>query len=154
MRQNPVDVLNQTRSSQADIWPPTTARLAMDQALCSNSASLSPMRLQGDLGTSFVYGRSRMEIIMGAESRDIRAWRVVALFLGGFGGRWQSGRALAAPNSIAGRTIMGGLRSSVLPCRSFLAGHVVDPVFAVMLLAACGRARRDDPVLGLQVQAF
>ncbi|MFC0201946.1 ABC transporter permease [Paracoccus rhizosphaerae] len=146
---NPVDVLINPEATQADIIA-TTERLGLDKPLYQQFGIFIWNALHGDLGTSFVYGRPALEIILDRLPATMEL-ALVALFLSvGIGiplGVWAGLR----PNSIAGRTIMGGsILGFSLP--NFWQGMLLILVFAVLLgwLPAGGRGETTE-FLGLQV---
>ncbi|KIN73320.1 ABC transporter permease [Sulfitobacter guttiformis] len=146
---NPVDVLINPEASQADIAA-TMARLGLDKPLWQQFGIFVGNALQGDLGTSFVYGRPALDIIMERMPATFEL-AVVALILSvGLGvplGVWAGLR----PDSIAGRTIMGGsILGFSLP--NFWQGMLLILIFAVLLgwLPAGGRGDTTE-FLGMQV---
>ncbi|WBU62134.1 ABC transporter permease [Paracoccus albus] len=146
---NPVDVLINPEATQADIAA-TTERLGLDKPLYQQFGIFVVNALQGDLGTSFVYGRPALEIILDRLPATMEL-AFVALFLSvGIGvplGVWAGLR----PNSIAGRTIMAGsILGFSLP--NFWQGMLLILVFAVLLgwLPAGGRGETTE-FLGMQV---
>ncbi|RJE79914.1 ABC transporter permease [Paracoccus sp. JM45] len=146
---NPVDVLINPEATQADIIA-TTQRLGLDKPLYQQFGIFIWNALHGDLGTSFVYGRPALDIIMERLPATMEL-AVVALFLSvGIGiplGVWAGLR----PKSIAGRTIMGGsILGFSLP--NFWQGMLLILVFAVILgwMPAGGRGETTE-FLGMQV---
>ncbi|MDN5568024.1 MAG: ABC transporter permease [Paracoccus sp. (in: a-proteobacteria)] len=146
---NPVDVLINPEATQADILA-TTQRLGLDKPLYQQFGIFIWNALHGDLGTSFVYGRPALDIILERLPATMEL-AVVALFLSvGIGiplGVWAGLR----PKSIAGRTIMGGsILGFSLP--NFWQGMLLILVFAVLLgwLPAGGRGETTE-FLGMQV---
>jgi peptide/nickel transport system permease protein len=146
---NPVDVLINPEATQADIIA-TTQRLGLDKPLYQQFGIFIWNALHGDLGTSFVYGRPALDIIMERLPATMEL-AVVALFLSvGVGiplGVWAGLR----PKSIAGRTIMGGsILGFSLP--NFWQGMLLILVFAVILgwMPAGGRGETTE-FLGMQV---
>ncbi|TQE99872.1 MAG: ABC transporter permease [Spiribacter salinus] len=146
---NPVDVLINPEATQADIIA-TTERLGLDKPLYHQFGIFVLNALQGDLGTSFVYGRPALEIILDRLPATMELALVALMLSVGFGvplGVWAGLR----PNSIAGRSIMGGsLLGFSLP--NFWQGMLLILVFAVLLgwLPAGGRGETTE-FLGLQV---
>lgn len=146
---NPVDVLINPEATQADIIA-TTERLGLDKPLYQQFGIFVLNALQGDLGTSFVYGRPALEIILDRLPATMELALVALMLSVGFGvplGVWAGLR----PNSIAGRSIMGGsLLGFSLP--NFWQGMLLILVFAVLLgwLPAGGRGETTE-FLGLQV---
>lgn len=146
---NPVDVLINPEATQADILA-TTQRLGLDKPLYQQFGIFIWNALHGDLGTSFVYGRPALDIIMERLPATMEL-AIVALFLSvGIGiplGVWAGLR----PKSIAGRTIMGGsILGFSLP--NFWQGMLLILVFAVILgwMPAGGRGETTE-FLGMQV---
>ncbi|TYB89526.1 ABC transporter permease [Oceaniovalibus sp. ACAM 378] len=146
---NPVDVLISPEASQADIAA-ATARLGLDKPLWQQFGIFVINAFQGDLGTSFVYGRPALDIILERLPATFEL-AMVALFLSvGIGvplGVWAGMR----PESIAGRTIMAGsILGFSLP--NFWQGMLLILVFAVLLgwLPAGGRGQTTE-FLGMQV---
>lgn len=146
---NPVDVLINPEATQAEIAA-TTERLGLDKPLYQQFGIFVANLLHGDLGTSFVYGRPALDIILERLPATMEL-AFVALFLSvGIGvplGVWAGLR----PNGIAGRTIMAGsILGFSLP--NFWQGMLLILVFAVMLgwLPAGGRGETTE-FLGMQV---
>ncbi len=146
---NPVDVLINPEASQADIAA-TTARLGLDKPLWQQFGIFLWNALQGDLGTSFVYGRPALDIILDRLPATMELALVALILSVGLGiplGVWAGLR----PQSIAGRTIMGGsILGFSLP--NFWQGMLLILVFAVLLgwLPAGGRGETTE-FLGMQV---
>ncbi|PTE19951.1 ABC transporter permease [Cereibacter changlensis JA139] len=146
---NPVDVLINPEATQADILA-TTERLGLDKPLWQQFGIFLGNALQGDLGTSFVYGRPALDIILERLPATMEL-ALVALFLSVAIGIPLGVWAGLRPESIAGRTIMGGsILGFSLP--NFWQGMLLILVFAVLLgwLPAGGRGATTE-VLGLQV---
>ena len=146
---NPVDVLVSPEASQAQIAA-TVERLGLDRPLHEQFGIFVWNALHGDLGTSFVYGRPALDIILDRLPATMEL-AVVALALSvGIGiplGVWAGLR----PDGIAGRTIMGGsILGFSLP--NFWQGMLLILVFAVLLgwLPAGGRGPTTE-FLGMQV---
>ncbi|WP_307537490.1 ABC transporter permease [Paracoccus sp. PAMC 22219] len=102
---NPVDVLVSPEASQAQIAA-TVERLGLDRPLYEQFGIFVWNALQGDLGTSFVYGRPALEIILDRLPATLELALVALALSVGIGiplGVWAGLR----PDSIAGRTIMG-----------------------------------------------
>jgi len=142
-------VLISPEASQADIAA-ATARLGLDKPLWQQFGIFVINAFQGDLGTSFVYGRPALDIILERLPATFEL-AMVALFLSvGIGvplGVWAGMR----PESIAGRTIMAGsILGFSLP--NFWQGMLLILVFAVLLgwLPAGGRGQTTE-FLGMQV---
>ncbi len=146
---NPVDVLVSPEASQAQIAA-TVERLGLDRPLYEQFGIFVWNALQGDLGTSFVYGRPALEIILDRLPATLELALVALALSVGIGiplGVWAGLR----PDSIAGRTIMGGsILGFSLP--NFWQGMLLILVFAVLLgwLPAGGRGETTE-FLGMQV---
>ncbi len=146
---NPVDVLINPEATQAQIAA-TTERMGLDKPLYQQFGIFVVNLLHGDLGTSFVYGRPALDIILERLPATMEL-AIVALILSvGIGvplGVWAGLR----PNGIAGRTIMAGsILGFSLP--NFWQGMLLILVFAVLLgwLPAGGRGETTE-FLGMQV---
>lgn len=149
---NPVDVLINPEATQAQIAA-TTERLGLDKPLYQQFGIFIWNALHGDLGTSFVYGRPALQIILERLPATMEL-AVVALILAvGLGvplGVWAGLR----PHSVAGKTIMGGsILGFSLP--NFWQGMLLILIFAVLLgwLPAGGRGQTTE-FLGMQVSFF
>lgn len=146
---NPVDVLINPEATQAEIAA-TTQRLGLDKPLLQQFGTFVWNALHGDLGTSFVYGRPALEIILDRLPATMELALVALILSVGIGiplGVWAGLR----PNSIAGRTIMGGsILGFSLP--NFWQGMLLILIFAVLLgwLPAGGRGETTE-FLGLRV---
>ena len=146
---NPVDVLINPEATQAQIAA-TTERLGLDKPLYQQFGIFVANALQGDLGTSFVYGRPALDIILDRLPATMELALVALTLSVGIGiplGVWAGLR----PNSIAGRTIMGGsILGFSLP--NFWQGMLLILIFAVLLgwLPAGGRGQTTE-FLGMQV---
>ncbi|WP_299820289.1 ABC transporter permease [uncultured Jannaschia sp.] len=146
---NPVDVLINPEASQAEIAA-TTARLGLDKPLWQQFGIFVWNAAQGDLGTSFVYGRPALEIIVDRLPATMELALVALILSVGLGvplGVWAGLR----PESVAGRTIMGGsILGFSLP--NFWQGMLLILVFAVLLgwLPAGGRGETVE-VLGMRL---
>ncbi|QDY70833.1 ABC transporter permease [Qingshengfaniella alkalisoli] len=146
---NPVDVLINPEATQAEIVA-TTERLGLDKPLYQQFGIFLKNALQGDLGTSFVYGRPAVEIILERLPATMEL-AVCALFLSVMIGIPLGVWAGLRPDSIAGRTIMGGsILGFSLP--NFWQGMLLILIFAVLLgwLPAGGRGETTE-FLGMQV---
>lgn len=146
---NPVDVLINPEATQAQIAA-TTERLGLDKPLYQQFGIFTVNLLHGDLGTSFVYGRPALDIILERLPATMEL-AFVALFISvGIGvplGVWAGLR----PNSISGRSIMAGsILGFSLP--NFWQGMLLILVFSVLLgwLPAGGRGETTE-FLGMQV---
>lgn len=146
---NPVDVLVSPEASQAQIAA-TVERLGLDRPLYEQFGIFVWNALHGDLGTSFVYGRPALEIILDRLPATLELALVALALSVGIGiplGVWAGLR----PHGIAGRTIMGGsILGFSLP--NFWQGMLLILVFAVLLgwLPAGGRGET-TAFLGMQV---
>ncbi|AZY95655.1 MULTISPECIES: ABC transporter permease [Paracoccus] len=146
---NPVDVLVSPEASQAQIAA-TVERLGLDRPLYEQFGIFVWNALHGDLGTSFVYGRPALEIILDRLPATLELALVALALSVGIGiplGVWAGLR----PHGIAGRTIMGGsILGFSLP--NFWQGMLLILVFAVLLgwLPAGGRGETTE-FLGMQV---
>ncbi|WBU57389.1 ABC transporter permease [Paracoccus sediminicola] len=146
---NPVDVLINPEATQADIAA-TTERLGLDKPLYQQFGIFLSNAVQGDLGTSFVYGRPALDIILERLPATMELAFVALLLSVGIGvplGVWAGMR----PNGVAGRTIMAGsILGFSLP--NFWQGMLLILVFAVLLgwLPAGGRGETTE-FLGMQV---
>lgn len=146
---NPVDVLINPEATQADILA-TTQRLGLDKPLYQQFGIFIMNAVQGDLGTSFVYGRPALDIILERLPATMELALVALVLSVGIGiplGVWAGLR----PHSIAGRTIMGGsVLGFSLP--NFWQGMLLILIFAVLLgwLPAGGRGETTE-FLGFQV---
>ena len=146
---NPVDVLINPEATQAQIAA-TTERMGLDKPLYQQFGIFVVNLLHGDLGTSFVYGRPALDIILERLPATMEL-AIVALILSvGIGvplGVWAGLR----PNGAAGRTIMAGsILGFSLP--NFWQGMLLILVFSVLLgwLPAGGRGETTE-FLGMQV---
>lgn len=146
---NPVDVLINPEATQAQIAA-TTERMGLDKPLYQQFGIFVVNLLHGDLGTSFVYGRPALDIILERLPATMEL-AIVALILSvGIGvplGVWAGLR----PNSIGGRSIMAGsILGFSLP--NFWQGMLLILVFSVLLgwLPAGGRGETTE-FLGMQV---
>ncbi|CTQ32747.1 ABC transporter permease [Jannaschia rubra] len=146
---NPVDVLINPEATQAQIAA-TTQRLGLDKPLWQQFGIFLGNAIHGDLGTSFVYGRPALDIILERLPATMEL-AVVALILSvGLGvplGVWAGLR----PHGLAGKTIMGGsILGFSLP--NFWQGMLLILVFAVLLgwLPAGGRGQTTE-FMGLEV---
>lgn len=146
---NPVDVLVSPEASQAQIAA-TVERLGLDRPLYEQFGIFVWNALHGDLGTSFVYGRPALEIILDRLPATLELALVALALSVGIGiplGVWAGLR----PHGIAGRTIMGGsILGFSLP--NFWQGMLLILAFAVLLgwLPAGGRGETTE-FLGMQV---
>lgn len=146
---NPVDVLINPEATQAEIAA-TTERLGLDKPLYEQFGIFVVNMFQGDLGTSFVFGRPAVDVILDRLPATMELAMIALILSVGIGvplGVWAGLR----PESIAGRTIMGGsILGFSLP--NFWQGMLLILVFAVLLgwLPAGGRGTTTE-FLGLQV---
>ena len=146
---NPVDVLINPEATQAQIAA-TTERLGLDRPLWQQFGIFIWNALHGDLGTSFVYGRPALEIILDRLPATMELAFVALILAVGLGvplGVWAGIR----PNGISGRMIMGGsILGFSLP--NFWQGMLLILIFAVLLgwLPAGGRGETVE-VLGMHL---
>ncbi|PZX14932.1 peptide/nickel transport system permease protein [Palleronia aestuarii] len=146
---NPIDVLINPEATQAEIAA-TTARLGLDRPLYEQFGIFVWNALHGDLGNSFVYGRPAVDIILDRLPATMELAFVALILSVGLGvplGVWAGLR----PDSIAGRTIMGGsILGFSLP--NFWQGMLLILIFAVLLgwLPAGGRGETTE-FLGMRV---
>lgn len=146
---NPVDILVNPEANQAEIAA-TTARLGLDKPLWEQFARFVAHLLQGDLGTSFVYGRPAVEIILQRLPATMEL-AVTALILSLVIGVPLGVYAGLKPDSIGGRSVMAGsILGFSLP--NFWQGLLLILIFAVLLgwLPAGGRGETVE-VLGIRV---
>ncbi len=146
---NPIEVLVAPDATQAE-RAATIARLGLDRPLWQQYLTFVGNALQGDLGTSFVYGRPAVEIILERLPATMEL-AFVALFLAVFLGVPLGVYAGLKPDSIGGRSVMAGsILGFSLP--NFWQGLILILVFAVLLgwLPAGGRGETVD-VFGLRV---
>lgn len=146
---NPVDILVNPEANQAEIAA-TTARLGLDKPLWEQFARFVAHLLQGDLGTSFVYGRPAVEIILQRLPATMEL-AVTALILSLVIGVPLGVYAGLKPDSIGGRSVMAGsILGFSLP--NFWQGLLLILIFAVLLgwLPAGGRGATVE-VLGIRV---
>ena len=146
---NPVDVLVSPEASQSEIVA-TTERLGLDKPLWQQFGIFVMNAAQGDLGTSFVYGRPALDIILERLPATLEL-AIVALVLSVGLGVPLGVLAGLRPKGIAGRTIMGGsILGFSLP--NFWQGMLLILIFAVLLgwLPAGGRGTTTE-FLGMQV---
>lgn len=146
---NPVDVLINPEATQAEVIA-TTERLGLDKPLYEQFGIFVVNMFQGDLGTSFVFGRPAVDVILDRLPATMELAMTALILSVGIGvplGVWAGLR----PESIAGRTIMGGsILGFSLP--NFWQGMLLILVFAVLLgwLPAGGRGTTTE-FLGMQV---
>lgn len=146
---NPVDVLINPEATQAEVIA-TTERLGLDKPLYEQFGIFVVNMFQGDLGTSFVFGRPAVDVILDRLPATMELAMTALILSVGIGvplGVWAGLR----PESIAGRTIMGGsILGFSLP--NFWQGMLLILVFAVLLgwLPAGGRGTTTE-FLGVQV---
>ena len=146
---DPVDVLINPEATQAQIAA-TTKRLGLDKPLYEQFVIFVFNAFQGDLGTSFVYGLPAVDVILDRLPATMELAMIALILSVGIGvplGVWAGLR----PDSIAGRTIMGGsILGFSLP--NFWQGMLLILVFAVLLgwLPAGGRGTTTE-FLGMRV---
>ncbi|SIT16054.1 ABC transporter permease [Paracoccus saliphilus] len=146
---NPVDVLINPEATQAEVIA-TTKRLGLDKPLYEQFGIFVVNMFQGDLGTSFVFGRPAVDVILDRLPATMELAMTALILSVGIGvplGVWAGLR----PDSVAGRTIMGGsILGFSLP--NFWQGMLLILVFAVLLgwLPAGGRGTTTE-FLGMQV---
>ncbi len=146
---NPVDILINPEANQLEIEE-VTRRLGLDQPLWQQFLTFFGNLLQGDMGTSFVYGTSAMDVILQRLPATLELAFVALMIALVFGvplGMWAGLR----PDSVAGKTIMAGsILGFSLP--NFWQGLMLILVFSVILgwLPAGGRGPTTE-VLGVPV---
>ena len=146
---NPVDILINPEANQLEIEE-VTRRLGLDQPLWQQFLTFFGNLLQGDVGTSFVYGTSAMDVILQRLPATLELAFVALMIALVFGvplGMWAGLR----PDSVAGKTIMAGsILGFSLP--NFWQGLMLILVFSVILgwLPAGGRGPTTE-VLGVPV---
>ena len=146
---NPIEVLVAPDATKAE-RAATIARLGLDQPLWQQYLTFVGNALRGDLGTSFVYGRPAVEIILERLPATMEL-AFVALFIAVFLGVPLGVYAGLKPDSIGGRSVMAGsILGFSLP--NFWQGLILILVFAVFLgwLPAGGRGQTVD-LFGLRV---
>jgi peptide/nickel transport system permease protein len=146
---NPVDILISPEANQAEIAA-TTARLGLDRPMWEQFARFVGNLFQGDLGTSFVYGRPALDIILQRLPATMEL-AVTALLLSVLIGVPLGVYAGLKPESIGGRSVMAGsILGFSLP--NFWQGMLLILVFAVLLgwLPAGGRGETVE-LLGMRV---
>ncbi|MXN17960.1 ABC transporter permease subunit [Pseudooceanicola sp. GBMRC 2024] len=146
---NPVDMLINPEASQLEI-DAAIARLGLDQPLWRQFLSFLGNALHGDLGTSFVYGRPALEVIMERLPATMEL-AFVALVLSVLIGIPLGVYAGLKPDSLGGRSVMAGsILGFSLP--NFWQGMLLILTFAVILhwLPAGGRGETVE-LLGMKV---
>lgn len=149
---NPVDTLASPDADQAE-RAALAARFGLDQPLPVQFTNFIGNALRGDLGSSFVYGKSALAVIAERLPATIELALLaltlsvaIGVPLGVIAGLW--------PRSIAGRAIMGtSIFGFSLP--NFWIGLMLILFFAVYLgwLPAGGRGPTTQ-VLGMQLSVF
>ncbi|MHB2266517.1 ABC transporter permease [Aliihoeflea sp. PC F10.4] len=149
---NPVDVLVAPDATQAE-RAATIARLGLDQPLWQQFLTFVTNALRGDLGTSFVYGRPALEVILerlpATMELALTALVIAVVFgvpLGVYAG--------LRPETIGGRSVMAGsILGFSLP--NFWQGLILILIFAVFLgwLPAGGRGETVQ-ILGARLSFF
>ena len=126
------------QADQAEIAR-TTAALGLDKPLWAQYGHFAVRALQGDLGDSFVHGAGALGLILDRLPATLEL-AVVAMLIAVLAGIPLGLWAGLRPDSLAGRTIMGGsIVGFSLP--TFWVGLMLIMVFAVQLqwLPASGR---------------
>jgi peptide/nickel transport system permease protein len=146
---SPVDILVNPQASQAEIHA-TIVRLGLDKPLWEQFQVFVWNALHGNLGTSFVYGRPAMDIILERLPATMELTFVALILSVGIGVPLGVYAGLK-PDSWGARSIMtGSILGFSLP--NFWQGMLLILVFAVLLgwLPAGGRGDTVE-VLGLHV---
>lgn len=146
---NPVDILVSPDATQAEIQA-TIVRLGLDKPLWEQFLVFVSNALHGDLGTSFVYGRPAVDIILERMPATFELTFFALLLSVGIGVPLGVYAGLK-PDSWSGRSIMAGsILGFSLP--NFWQGMLMILVFAVLLgwLPAGGRGDTVE-VLGVRV---
>ena len=146
---NPVDILVSPDATQAEIQA-TIVRLGLDKPLWEQFLVFINNALHGDLGTSFVYGRPAVDIILERMPATFELTFFALLLSVGIGVPLGVYAGLK-PDSWSGRSIMAGsILGFSLP--NFWQGMLMILIFAVLLgwLPAGGRGDTVD-VLGVRV---
>lgn len=146
---SPVDILVNPQASQAEIHA-TIVRLGLDKPLWEQFQVFVWNALHGNLGTSFVYGRPAMDIILERLPATMELTFVALILSVGIGVPLGVYAGLK-PDSWGGRSIMAGsILGFSLP--NFWQGMLLILVFAVLLgwLPAGGRGDTVE-VLGVHV---
>lgn len=146
---NPVDILVSPDATQAEIQA-TIVRLGLDKPLWEQFLVFLGNAFHGDLGTSFVYGRPAVDIILERMPATFELTFFALLLSVGIGVPLGVYAGLK-PDSWSGRSIMAGsILGFSLP--NFWQGMLMILVFAVLLgwLPAGGRGDTVD-VLGVRV---
>ena len=146
---NPIDILINPQADQED-RERAIAALGLDKTLPAQYLSFLGGVVHGDLGRSFVHGRSALVLILERMPATLElafAAMLIAIVIGIPLGLWAGLR----PNGVAGRTIMAGsILGFSLP--TFWVGLMLIMVFSVILgwLPSNGRGPTVD-VLGVPV---
>ncbi|WP_274425372.1 ABC transporter permease [Chelativorans sp. YIM 93263] len=146
---NPVDILVSPDATQAEIQA-TVQRLGLDKPLWDQFLVFVGNVFHGDLGTSFVYGRPALDIVLERLPATMEL-ALVALFISVAVGVPLGVYAGLKPDSIGGRSVMAGsILGFSLP--NFWQGMILILFFAVFLgwLPAGGRGETVN-VLGIPV---
>lgn len=146
---NPVDILISPEATQADIEA-AVIRLGLDKPLWEQFVIYSGNVLQGDLGTSFVFGTPALSLILQRLPATLEL-AFVALAIAIFVGIPLGVIAGLKPDTVAGRSIMAGsILGFSLP--NFWQGMMLILIFAVLLgwLPAGGRGETVN-VMGLEL---
>jgi peptide/nickel transport system permease protein len=146
---NPVDILVSPDCNQA-CYENAVRSLGLDKPIVEQYVVFLQNLIQGNFGRSFVMGVPVIELIFQRLPATLElafAAMFMSIFIGVPLGMWAGLR----PNSVAGRTIMGGsILGFSLP--SFWVGIILIMVFAVHLgwLPSAGRGTTTE-LLGVQV---
>jgi peptide/nickel transport system permease protein len=146
---NPVDILVSPDCNQA-CYENAVRSLGLDKPIVEQYVVFLQNLMQGNFGRSFVMGVPVIELIFQRLPATLElafAAMFMSIFIGVPLGMWAGLR----PNSVAGRTIMGGsILGFSLP--SFWVGIILIMVFAVHLgwLPSAGRGTTTE-LLGVQV---
>lgn len=135
---NPIDVLVAPDATQAE-RAATIARLGLDQPLWQQFLTFVANALRGDLGTSFVYGRPALEVILERLPATMELALTALVIAVAFGVPLGVYAGLR-PDTVGGRSVMAGsILGFSLP--NFWQGLILILIFAVFLgwLPAGGR---------------
>ncbi len=146
---NPVDVLVAPDATQAE-RAATIARLGLDQPLWQQFLTFATNALRGDLGTSFVYGRPALDVILERLPATMEL-AMTALVMAVVFGVPLGVYAGLRPDTVGGRSVMAGsILGFSLP--NFWQGLILILVFAVFLgwLPAGGRGETVQ-ILGVRL---
>lgn len=127
---NPVDILVSPDATQAEIQA-TVQRLGLDKPLWEQFLVFVGNIFHGDLGTSFVYGRPALDIVLERLPATMEL-ALVALFISVMVGVPLGVYAGLKPDSVGGRSVMAGsILGFSLP--NFWQGMILILLFAVFL---------------------